>query len=69
MIEWGTKKILRASNKSPKNSYKKINPKKSYAEFLRLKNMPNVCVCLFIIPSTFGGHSNNTRDTRSLRTF
>ena len=68
MMEWGTKKIPRASNKTPKNSYKKINPKKSYAEFLRLKNIPNVCVYSFI-PSTFGGHSNNTRDTRSLRTF
>ena len=69
MIEWGTKKIPRVSNKTPKNSYKKVNPKISHAEFLRLKNIPNVCVRLFITPSTFGGHSNNTRDTRRLRTF
>ena len=40
----GDKKIPRSSNKTPKNSYHKINSKKSHAEFLRLKNIPNVCV-------------------------
>jgi len=42
MIEWGQKskpkKIPRASNKSKKIVEPKINPKKSHAEFLSLKN-------------------------------
>ena len=72
MIDWGTKKIPRASNNppSPKKKFlQKSNPKKSHAELLRIKNIANVCFCLFIIPSTSGGRSNNTRDTRSPRTF
>ena len=57
MIDWGTKKIPRASNNppSPKKKFlQKSNPKKSHAELLRLKNIANVCFCLFIIPSTSG---------------
>ena len=72
MIDWGTKKIPRASNNppSPKKKFlQKSNPKESHAELLRLKNIANACFCLFIIPSTSGGRSNNTRDTRSPRTF
>ena len=44
MIDWGTKKIPRASNNPPpppkKKFLQKSNPKKSHAELLRIKNIP-----------------------------